>query len=41
MLDKFKVFKVLAKNQIGKKIKTIKYDEGEKYNLKNFNTFWK
>jgi hypothetical protein len=41
VFDKLKVFKALVKNQIGKKFKTIKYDGGEKYNLKNFNTFYK
>jgi hypothetical protein len=39
MKTKFGVFdklKVLVKNQIGKKFKTIKYDGGEEYNSKSF-----
>ncbi len=41
VFDKLKVFKALVENQIGKKFKTIRYDGGEEYNLKNFNMFYK
>jgi hypothetical protein len=41
VFDKLKVFKALVENQTRKKIKTIKYDGGDKYYINNFNTFYK
>lgn len=36
---KFQEFKSLVKNQIGKKISVLRFDNGGKYTLKEFNTF--
>ncbi len=41
VLDKFKVFKVLVKIRLEKKIKTIRCDKGGEDNSKIFNTFCK
>jgi hypothetical protein len=41
VFNKLKVLKALVENQIQKKFKTIRYDACEKYNSKNFNTFYK
>jgi hypothetical protein len=41
VLYRFKNFKALVENHIGKNIKAIMCDGGGKYNSKNFNVFCK
>ncbi len=41
VFDKFKVFKILVKIRLEKKIETIRCDENEEYNYQIFNRFCK
>jgi hypothetical protein len=39
VFDKFKAYKALVENETGMKIKTLQFDNGEKFVLKNFDDF--
>jgi hypothetical protein len=37
--EKFKVFKALNENQIGKRLKAVRYNRGGEFSLENFKEF--
>jgi transposase InsO family protein len=39
VFEKFKVFKALAENQIGKILKAVRYDNGREFSLGDFKEF--